>query len=88
MAWPEDANVVAQEAAKSWRDLWPNHCKHCGGWGGAIYPDTRHEPGGFDICEALPAEKCHRCGQDGLNEDSEGPCTVCGWNYDDGEPQW
>lgn len=42
----------------------------------------------FDPCEATERiETCHRCGLDGLAEDGEGPCTHCGWNYDDGEPE-
>ncbi len=86
------AEAVAVAAA-AWRSAWPNHCTACSGWGGTSYLEMHGFRGGsgeqvFDPCGALPrASTCHRCGQDGLSEDGDGPCRHCGWNYDDGEPQ-
>ena len=72
-----------------WNTKWKHHCTGCGGWGGWTF-FQRHAPELpeerlFDPCEALPANTCHRCGQDGLTGDGEGPCSRCGWNYDDGD---
>jgi hypothetical protein len=91
--------VEIQRGAELWKKRWPNHCRHCGGWGGTSYPATGPsyscggEPGGFDLCEAEPfcsQNLCHRCGGylDTPNEDvcETGPCRECGWNYDDGVP--
>lgn len=90
----EQARVaLAKVAADTWRRAWPLHCRACGGWGGHGFTE-RHgfaygsgEPM-FDPCEAQadPAT-CHRCGGQGLTQDSEGPCTLCGWDYDDGAPK-
>jgi hypothetical protein len=78
--------------------LFPNHCKTCEGWGGksgrefrgmygmsAAYEDT------FDTCSACANQlMCPRCGiENALNEDGEGPCPSCKWNYDvEGMPQY
>ena len=86
------AERIAKESA-AWQQAWPNHCKACGGWGGANINQSHPYGSGtatetlFDPCGAIenPAT-CHRCGQDGLSEDGEGPCKYCGWNYDDGDP--
>jgi hypothetical protein len=79
---------VVEVAADAWKAKWPNHCTGCKGWGGATvstYPDS---PDDFDVCDALPdAHTCHRCGALGLDDDGNGPCAGCGWNYDDGMPQ-
>lgn len=77
-------------ANAEWRAKWPNHCTRCGGWGGATgyqsvpYGSTTASMPIFDVCEALPETQCHRCGRHGLNDESEGPCSFCGWNFDDG----
>ncbi len=51
----------------------------------------------FDPCEApgcISEGNCARCGKPALStipgvcEEGEGPCKECGWNYNDGEPQW
>lgn len=91
-AQPEATRGVAEAAAR-WRAAWPDHCKACQGWGGAVsfqthpYGATSAAEPLFDLCEAHERiETCHRCGQDGLAESGEGPCLHCGWNYDDGEP--
>lgn len=71
-----------------WRNRWPLHCRACDGWGGRTFLQS-HGPGPseqlFDICGATEdIAMCHRCGVTGLDEDGNGPCTACGWNYDDG----
>lgn len=67
---------------------WPNYCKACDGWGGKTYYESHGSPYGhetlFDFCGELDEHTCHRCGQAGLKDDSEGPCKFCGWNFDDG----
>lgn len=80
--------------SEEWRSLWPHHCKTCHGWGGAISYQSQPYGAGpaqesiFDPCDAPPRiETCHRCGQDGLSSDGDGPCSFCGWNYDDGDPE-
>lgn len=103
LAWPDDCGIdlaaekaqaerIAADAA-AWRSAWPRHCRACGGWGGHGFTEMHGFKGGsgeqqFDPCGALenPAT-CHRCGLAGLTEDSEGPCTHCAWDYNDGEPQ-
>jgi len=70
-----DAEIEKQ--VEEWLKRWPNHCKECGGWGG--------KPIGFDLCESIvppfdEAEVCHRCGERGLDEIGQGPCTKCGWD--------
>lgn len=77
---------------KAWAARWPAHCKACGGWGGAAFWQSHGEGPSeqmFDPCDA-PANlaTCHRCGEPGLNpDDGGGPCSACGWNYDDGVPE-
>ncbi len=85
---------IAKHAAE-WAAKWPAHCRSCGGWGGHWYPATGPsyscggEPGGFDLCGALPEGTCHRCGAaDAVDEESEAKCRVCGWIWgEDGIPQ-
>ena len=44
---------------------------------------------GAEPCECVEEGICPRCGKHSLNEDGEGPCTRCGWNYDDMlPPSW
>jgi len=95
IAADKEAYEKTMQAAATWRARWPNHCKACGGWGGTTFNQT-HPYGStttqeqiHDPCEATASvETCHRCGHDGLDADGNGPCKHCGWNYDDGEPQW
>lgn len=88
-----EAAAHVAELAKAWRERWPGHCKACSGWGGSTYTEMHgfnHGNGEqmMDPCDALPdVHTCHRCGASGLNDEGEGPCTACGWNYDDGEPE-
>jgi len=83
-----------KQAAAEWVLKWPNHCKACGGWGGSTFLQSHPYGMGsaseslFEQCSAIEKyETCHRCGQDGLTEDGNGPCRFCGWDYDDGSPQ-
>lgn len=88
----EIAHQVTVENNK-WTEKWPNYCRDCGGWGGftipGVYsgPPERCYPEDFDLCNALPEDRCHRCSgelqaqKDGVQP---GPCKTCGWNFDDG----
>ncbi len=69
-----------------WRISWPAYCRECNATGGEAYGGGIDEPPDFEHCDALPWEFCHRCGRDGLTVDGEGPCTHCGWNFDDALP--
>lgn len=87
----DHAERIEREAA-AWRARWPNHCKHCGGWGGFAYVQS-HGPGlrepMVDLCDdPEDLRTCHRCGELGCDEDGNGPCTACGWDNDDGVPQY
>ena len=78
-----------QEAASAWKARWPGHCAHCEGAGGTHSPATRWEPEDYTQCAACVEEaKCARCGEEyALTEDGDGPCRVCGWNFDDACPR-
>ena len=86
------AKVNVERAA--WQTAWPSHCRKCEGAGAVHhsgYFDHKAgvgEPPSSEPCEGCTSEgKCARCGQTGLDQDSsEGPCSVCGWNYDDAMP--
>ena len=90
----EKAYARYKEESAAWKKKWPHHCSSCVGWG---YFNVRNVvPYGMgtatetlgEMCDAIDINICHRCGMDGLNEDGEGPCSHCGWNYDDGVPEW
>lgn len=91
MDWEQELLQQQKQADaynEAWRAKWPNHCRKCGGWGGFSFTQ-RHDSGPgeqmFDLCEAVEDPCiCHRCGEPGLDSDGNGPCTKCGWNYDDG----
>ena len=86
---------------KTYAEKWPNHCRSCNGWGvttfsqSVPYGSTSASFDTQDPCDACTMHgKCARCGERGLaceeNGDDEiitgeGPCKLCGWNYDDGE---
>lgn len=75
--------VNADRAA--FEEKWPDYCRACGGWGKWSRPQTRWEPADGGPCESLPDGTCHRCNfEAGLTPDGDGPCSHCGWNYDDG----
>ena len=89
----EEALTRQREANAAWLAAWPNHCRHCAGWGhraasqNHVYGSTMATETFTDPCQAIEdARTCHRCGEPGLDENGEGPCTGCGWNYDDGLP--
>lgn len=83
----QESMVRAAAQNEQWVAKWPNYCKSCCGWGGSKF--TQHHDSGpgeqmFDLCEALPATQCHRCGEQGLDSEGNGPCKSCGWDFDDG----
>lgn len=87
--------IARHEAVKAaemaWCEQWPNYCKGCGGAGAFYDYGSRDEPPSSDYCESCAGKcLCGRCGLPGLtNEENgdetsgEGPCKLCGWNYDD-----
>jgi hypothetical protein len=88
----DDAKRDAQRAA--WFEQWPGACEKCDG-AGVHYSIENGAPHGAgfwamdceDPCVCTEQLKCARCGQeDALNEDGEGPCPACGWDYDDFAP--
>lgn len=71
----------------------PNYCRSCDAEGGSGSPGGYMCPPEFDVCEGdarfagdEDCSRCHRCGDRGLTEDGDGPCSKCGWNYDDAAP--
>jgi hypothetical protein len=93
----QDRYLKGQEAqaeieAKAWREKWPDACARCHG-AGAFYSGGNYwQPPDVDICPRLENDEtrtCCRCGQpDALDEDLNGPCRHCGWDYDDREPSF
>jgi hypothetical protein len=86
------AASFADAAVGGWQRKWPHYCRICGGWGGHTFYESHGLPGPaerlFDPCETVPSvETCHRCWCEGLDEEGNGPCKFCGWNYDDGLPE-
>jgi hypothetical protein len=91
-----DTAGMAQDAARErWKAAWPDYCSVCEGRGGTHYAGYfdykagAGEPPSFDPCEACVCQgRCARC-QSALSdqETGEGPCTACGWNYDDELPE-
>jgi hypothetical protein len=76
------------EIRQAWLRAWPKHCTVCEGAGAFHTPGSYWEPPSDEPCEHCTGQGiCARCGaEDGLDEDGNGPCKVCGWNYDDQEP--
>ena len=78
------AEAEARRAA--WVARWPSYCRECDGWGGRYCSGGWEEPPSVDPCEVCACrDRCGRCGEEGLIE-GEGPCSECGWSYDDGLP--
>lgn len=74
-----------RRARDAWVRDWPDYCDSCNGWGGSASWGDYWTPPDFDPCDATPdLETCHRCGGRGLDDDGAGPCSICGWDYDDG----
>lgn len=83
-----------------WLNRWPRYCRSCEGWG--FHSMSQSVPYGstsasFDVqdsCDQCTSYgRCARCGENGLtneasgdDETGNGPCKMCGWNYDDGLP--
>jgi hypothetical protein len=79
-------DACVEDAQAAWEKRWPRHCKDCRGTGGTFIRNYPHAPDDFEPCEALPKlQTCHRCAKDGLDEDGDGPCKQCGWDYGRGE---
>jgi hypothetical protein len=74
----------------AWNARWPGACRTCDGFGVFGSPASWEEPGGSDPCDDCTGQGyCARCGKPGLTPDTgAGPCSVCGWNYDDARPQF
>jgi hypothetical protein len=71
---------------KPWLERWPKFCGDCNGAGAFHDWGDRYTPPSDEPCECTMAGRCARCGAQGLTEDGDGPCTACGWNYDDSVP--
>lgn len=93
----EAAAQAAAEARQAYEKDWPEYCRTCGGWGAFILCETHGLPSSGEVLSEpcndctqrydTGPQQCARCGERGLDEDGTGPCTNCGWNYDDGIPQ-
>lgn len=93
-----DAAATRASEQIAYDQQWPNHCRACDGRG--IFTGSQSVPYGstsasFDVSEpcgdCTEQGKCPRCGDDGLtcedrgdNSTGDGPCQICGWNYQDG----
>ena len=85
--WTE-AKMHTDRIDAAWKEKWPNYCTACGGW--ADMPRNIDSMASvIRLCERRPTTQCHRCGEHGLDGELwEGPCSACGWNFDDGLPSW
>lgn len=84
------AKTAQREAVRrAWHVAWPDACGYCCGRGGTYHHGSFFEPPSFDPCPGCTEDgNCARCGGLLTNPDEgEGPCTVCGWNYDDSAPE-
>lgn len=87
-----------KEQLREYHDSYPNHCRHCRGWGGFEYYFTHPYPEppdeGFDPCtECVEQGRCPRCGgsiKPAWDNEGEFTCTSCGYDSSEtsGEPQW
>jgi hypothetical protein len=79
----------------AWVARWPKSCRTCRGWGAGRKHWTSEDDYDVDPCPSCSeAGTCPRCGGPGLTSEGrgddstgEGPCKLCGWDYDDGEPE-
>jgi hypothetical protein len=87
------------EYVKQWPHVCKN-CGGWGGFytpaRGISGPAEYYEPPGGDPCETYAPSSgarianaddprtCHRCGDYGMNEDGDGPCSTCGHRNDEG----
>lgn len=79
-----------------WAGTWPNWCRSCRGFG-AFYDYGSYEvPPSCEPCDDCTGRGiCSRCAHAGLTSEDrgdqstgDGPCRCCGWNYDDGLPDF
>jgi hypothetical protein len=79
----------------AWVARWPHSCRACRGWGIGGKHWTSEDDYDVDPCgDCSESGTCPRCGGPGLTSEErgddstgEGPCRLCGWDYDDGEPE-
>ncbi len=88
-----DTQARERQRQETWVSRYPTYCRQCDGWGAFHPPGSWEEPPCIDPCDGCTANEptplCGRCGFAGLDrETGEGPCSACGWNYDDGLPQY
>lgn len=82
----ESARIKAEHDA--WVAKWPKACIYCAGAGAFGSNGDDFTPPDAWPCDACTEQGiCARCGFHGLTEAGEGPCSNCGWNYDDAEPR-
>lgn len=77
----------------AWIAEWPNYCRECNGAGEHHWIENGAPHGaGFwsmpmsEFCEnCVGVGKCSHCGAPDMidTETGDGPCSACGWNYDD-----
>jgi hypothetical protein len=85
--------VQSRREQEAWTSLWPDYCKTCNGQGVFTEAFDPHSGGSSleltDPCPDCTGKGiCARCGQPGLDKDTgQGPCSCCGWNYDDWLPE-
>ena len=85
----------SRRAVTAWLERWPRHCEECRGRGCWSSPGSWDAPGDGGPCEGCTEQGiCPRCGEPGLTAESrgdsstgEGPCSACGWDYDDSCPE-
>lgn len=86
-----------QAECRAYDAQWPQHCKHCGGWGvvrlidSVPYGSTSVTLESDEVCEHCRGSErptCPRCGCMTLPQDGE-LCAECHWNVGDaGRPKW
>lgn len=75
------ASAAASKRA-AWLTQWPHACERCHGGGQGI-----RVAGEREVCACVAARQCPRCmAAEALDEDRNGPCRACGWNYNDHAP--
>jgi hypothetical protein len=90
----EDSNRRATE----WETRFPNHCRHCGGWGGFAgwqsvpYGSTSAYLPDYDTClHCVEENRCPRCFEEVKiwEEDTDQHCPYCDWDprHADGSPR-
>lgn len=92
LAFQERVNKAHDE----YEAQWPNHCRHCNGWGGFAQYNYPREPDDFESCgDCIDKGICPRCGQQAWSDEDLFNndvlvCPHCGWkdgNLDSGCPE-